>query len=69
MRGETAMHDASDVTQMLVCWGEGDEKTLSALLPVLYDRLKQMAHARLRGERSRMNDTNSPLLTNTIRTL
>ena len=46
------MHDASDVTQMLVRWGEGDEEALSDLLPVLYDRLKQMAHARLRNERS-----------------
>jgi len=46
------MHDASDVTQMLIRWGEGDEEALDELLPLLYDRLKEMAHGRLRGERS-----------------
>jgi RNA polymerase sigma factor (TIGR02999 family) len=46
------MHDTTDVTRLLVRWGDGDEEALGNLLPVLYDRLKQMAHARLRGERS-----------------
>lgn len=45
------MHDSSDVTQLLLRWGEGDEAALEALVPVLYDELKAMAHARLRRER------------------
>jgi RNA polymerase sigma factor (TIGR02999 family) len=46
------MHHATDVTQMLIQWGEGDEEALSDLLPLLYDRLREMAHARLRAERA-----------------
>jgi RNA polymerase sigma factor (TIGR02999 family) len=46
------MHNAADVTQMLIRWSEGDEGALGELLPLLYDRLRAMAHARLRGERS-----------------
>ena len=46
------MHDSSDVTEMLIRWSEGDEEALDELLPLLYDRLREMAHARLRGERS-----------------
>lgn len=46
------MHGTADVTQMLIRWGEGDEEALGELLPLLYDRLRAMAHARLRGERA-----------------
>ena len=46
------MHDSSDLTQMLIRWSEGDEEALDKLLPLLYDQLKEMAHGRLRGERS-----------------
>lgn len=45
------MHQASDLTQMLIRWSEGDEEALDELLPQLYDQLKEMAHGRLRGER------------------
>lgn len=45
------MSDSSDVTNVLVRWSDGDEAALKELLPMLYSRLKQMAHARLRGER------------------
>ena len=41
----------SDVTQMLLRWSDGDQEALDQLLPVLYQELKEMAHARLRGER------------------
>jgi len=46
------MHDAADVTQMLIRWGAGDEEALGALLPLLYDQLRDMAHVRLRNERA-----------------
>lgn len=42
----------ADVTHMLLRWGEGDEQALDRLLPVLYDELRRLAHARLRGERA-----------------
>lgn len=47
----TAGKPSEDVTQMLIRWSEGDEEALETLLPHLYDRLKRMARARLRGER------------------
>ena len=40
-----------DVTQMLLRWSEGDQQALNRLLPLVYDQLRQMAHARLRRER------------------
>ncbi len=41
-----------DVTQMLVQWSDGDDDALERLLPLLYDELKRLAGARMRGERS-----------------
>jgi RNA polymerase sigma factor (TIGR02999 family) len=41
---------AADVTQMLLSWSEGDPEALDRLVPVLYEELKRLAHARLRGE-------------------
>ena len=40
-----------DVTQMLLRWSQGDEQALDRLLPLVYEQLRQMAHARLRHER------------------
>jgi RNA polymerase sigma factor (TIGR02999 family) len=42
---------STDVTQMLLRWSEGDPEALDRLLPLVYDQLKRLAHARLRGER------------------
>jgi len=42
---------SSDVTSMLLQWSEGDQKAFDALVPILYDQLKRMAHARMKGER------------------
>lgn len=42
----------SDVTKMLLSWSDGDEEALDELLPILYDELKRMAHARMKGERA-----------------
>ena len=35
------------VTQLLLHWGDGDEQALGRLLPLVYEQLKQLAHARL----------------------
>ena len=40
------------VTQLLLHWGDGDEQALGRLLPLVYEQLKQLAHARLAGERA-----------------
>jgi RNA polymerase sigma-70 factor (ECF subfamily) len=40
----------SDVTQLLRSWQHGDADALERLLPVVYDHLHRLAHARLRGE-------------------
>ena len=42
----------TDITQLLVRWGGGDQAALDHLLPLVYDQLKQMAHAHLRKERA-----------------
>ncbi len=36
---------------MLLRWNEGDQEAFDQLLPLVYDQLKKLAHARLRGER------------------
>jgi RNA polymerase sigma factor (TIGR02999 family) len=40
-----------DVTALLVKWREGDSRALDALVPLVYDELRRVAHGRLRGER------------------
>ncbi len=42
----------ADVTQILLRWSGGDQEALDRLLPLVYDQLKRLAHARLRGERA-----------------
>lgn len=42
----------SDVTELLHRWSEGEQEALNELVPILYDDLKKMAHARMRGERA-----------------
>lgn len=41
----------SNVTEMLISWGQGDEEAFDRLVPLVYSELKQLAHARLRAER------------------
>lgn len=40
----------SDVTSLLLAWGEGDADALEKLLPVVYPELLKIAHARMRAE-------------------
>ncbi len=42
----------ADVTQMLLRWSDGDQEALDRLLPLVYEQLKRLAHARLGGERA-----------------
>lgn len=40
----------SEVTRLLERWNEGDRHALDQLVPLLYDRLRALAHQRLRNE-------------------
>jgi len=42
----------ADVTQILLRWSGGDQEAFDRLLPLVYDQLKKLAHARLGGERA-----------------
>ena len=41
-----------DVARLLAAYADGDRDALDRLMPVLYDQLKRLAHARLRNERA-----------------
>ena len=45
------MPTPADVTQLLNAYGDGRHEALDELLPLVYERLKRLAHARLRDER------------------
>jgi RNA polymerase sigma factor (TIGR02999 family) len=40
----------SEISALLRRWGAGDAQALDQLMPIVYDRLRQLAHARLRAE-------------------
>jgi RNA polymerase sigma factor (TIGR02999 family) len=40
----------ADVTQLLLAWRQGDAGALDRLLPVVYEELHRLAHARMRAE-------------------
>lgn len=46
-----ALDSQSDVTRLLVAWGDGDEEVLERLYPLVYDELRRLAHGRIRHER------------------
>jgi RNA polymerase sigma factor (TIGR02999 family) len=37
------------ISDLLRCWGEGDPHALDVLVPLLYERLRQLAHRRLKA--------------------
>jgi RNA polymerase sigma factor (TIGR02999 family) len=41
---------AREVTEMLLAWQQGDREALERLVPLVYDELRRVAHARLRAE-------------------
>jgi RNA polymerase sigma factor (TIGR02999 family) len=40
----------ADITDLLHRWGEGETDALDQLFPLMYDRMRQLAHQRLRSE-------------------
>src|SRR5436190_17166798 len=42
--------DPPDVTHLLVEWRRGDHAALERLMPIVYEELRRLARARLRGE-------------------
>jgi RNA polymerase sigma factor (TIGR02999 family) len=40
----------SQITRLLHRWGDGDSQALDQLIPIVYDRLRALAHQRLRNE-------------------
>jgi RNA polymerase sigma-70 factor, ECF subfamily len=41
---------ASEVSQLLINWGQGDESALEKLIPFVYDELRKMAHFQMARE-------------------
>jgi RNA polymerase sigma-70 factor (ECF subfamily) len=41
---------ASEVSQLLINWGQGDESALEKLIPLVYDELRKMAHFQMARE-------------------
>jgi RNA polymerase sigma factor (TIGR02999 family) len=41
----------SEITGLLHRWSQGDQQALDRLIPMVYDRLRQLAHHRLRAEK------------------
>ena len=41
-----------EVTQLLQAWGQGDQRALDRLLPLVYDEMRRLAESYLRRERS-----------------
>jgi RNA polymerase sigma factor (TIGR02999 family) len=46
------MSPSPEITQLLREWGEGDERALAQLTPLIYADLHRMAHRQMRNERS-----------------
>lgn len=46
------MSSSADVTQLLIAMREGEPGALDKLMPLVYDQLRRLAHARLRDERT-----------------
>src|SRR5688500_13526904 len=44
------MASSADITQLLHRWGAGDTQALDELMPLLYERMRQLAHRQLRSE-------------------
>jgi RNA polymerase sigma-70 factor, ECF subfamily len=41
---------ASEVSQLLINWGQGDESAMEKLIPLVYDELRKMAHCQMARE-------------------
>lgn len=45
------MEPQADISQLLVALNEGDQGAMDRLVPLVYEHLRKLAHARLRNER------------------
>ena len=43
---------ASEVSQLLINWGQGDESAMEKLIPLVYDELRKMAHYQMTREKA-----------------
>jgi RNA polymerase sigma factor (TIGR02999 family) len=50
--GPVAMLDAVDITGLLKAWGQGDQRALEQLMPLVYAQLRAQARHYMRSERS-----------------
>jgi RNA polymerase sigma factor (TIGR02999 family) len=48
-----------DITQLLHRWSEGDAEALGSLVPLVYDRMRQLAHHRLSSDPNASLNTTS----------
>jgi RNA polymerase sigma factor (TIGR02999 family) len=48
----TELSASSEIIRLLHLWGAGDREALDRLMPMVYDRLRQLARQRLRAEGS-----------------
>ena len=46
------LRPTGDVTALLIKWRQGDKAALDTLIPLIYQELRRIARARLRGERA-----------------
>lgn len=51
MNAESATSTGSEVTQLLLAWGQGNEAARDDLVPLIYGELKRLARYELRRER------------------
>lgn len=47
---ESAQELAQPVTELLTCWGAGDESALAQLIPLVHEELRRLASRQMRGE-------------------
>lgn len=59
MQDARELDQQSDITALLQQWGRGDSNALDRLIPIVYDRLHNLAHHRLLGatEEQSLNTT------------
>ena len=54
--------ESGDVTRLLQQWSDGDRAALDQLVPLVYERMRKLAHERLRDERHAMSVNTTALV-------
>jgi serine/threonine-protein kinase len=55
--GVPRLHEPSEITRLLRRWREGDQAAFDLLVPIIYDRLRELAHQRVRRDPGTSLDT------------